>query len=123
MPSGIYKHKKHTQESKDKMSLSHAEVNGENNPNWKGGRTKDSYGYILIYKPEHPNCTKAGYVLEHRLIMEQHLDRYLTKIEVVHHKNEIRYDNRIENLRLFKNKTEHTKYHKKLRKLRKQKKE
>jgi len=48
----------------------------------------------------------------HRLIIENKLHRYLTKDEVVHHKNEIKTDNRINNL-LVMTKSEHRKYHSK----------
>lgn len=82
----------------------------EKHPNWKGGRVKDSRGYIKIYSPDHPNKSQGGYVFEHRLVMEEHLGRLLTKDEVVHHINEIKDDNRLENLELTDN-TSHSIYH------------
>ena len=73
---------------------------GRDHYNWKGGVFDDSRGYIKIYKPEHP-FNNDGYVLEHRLVMEKYLGRYLKKEEIVHHKNEVRNDNRIENLEVM----------------------
>jgi hypothetical protein len=83
----------------------------ENHPRWKGGKTKDGGGYVLIRKPEHPFAQTNGYVSQHRLVMEKHLGRYLLPEEVVHHKNNTIHDNRIENLTLFDNKSKHQKYH------------
>ena len=79
--------------------------------NWKGGKTKTIQGYVLVYIPEHPFCDKRGYVLEHRLVMEKILGRYLKPEEISHHRNEIRDDNRPENLRLFASNSDHMKFH------------
>lgn len=67
-------------------------------------------GYYYVRVPNHPKATSTGYVYEHRLVMEQYLGRFLTLGEVVHHKNEIRTDNRLENLEL-KGTVEHLKEH------------
>jgi hypothetical protein len=76
------------------------DMKGENHWNWKGGRILHGSGYILIYKPDHPFCTKLGYVMEHRLVLEEKLGRYLNKNEYPHHKNGIKTDNRPENIEL-----------------------
>jgi AraC-like DNA-binding protein len=75
------------------------DVNGEKNPRWKGGRRIRSDGYVLCFVPGHPYAFR-NFVLEHRLVMEKALGRYLEPHELVHHKNEIKHDNRIENLEL-----------------------
>lgn len=71
----------------------------------------DIKGYVRIKCPDHPHKNQHGYVMEHRLVMEHHLGRYLTPIEVVHHKNKNTSDNRIENFQLFKTNAEHSKFH------------
>ena len=76
-----------------------------------GGHKKQrNDGYISVYVPHHKNATKEGYVMEHILVMERHIGRLLTADEVVHHKNRVRNDNRIENLELM-TKSSHASYH------------
>ena len=77
----------------------------ENCPNWRGGTTKDWYGYIKILVPDCPMSDSKGYVAEHRYVMSQLLGRILEPEEVVHHVNGIITDNRKENLRLMTQKS------------------
>lgn len=83
--------------------------NGNKNPRWKGGRRKRKDGYILVYRPSHPFAYR-NFILEHRDVMEKHLGRILNPDELVHHINEIKHDNRIENLSLT-DRQEHAKIH------------
>ena len=84
---------------------------GKTHYNWNGGKRTSSQGYLEIKSPNHPFRNKQNYVPEHRLIVEKHLGRYLTKDEVIHHINEIKTDNRIENLYLFSKRWQHCVYH------------
>ena len=113
------KGKKHTEQAKEKISralkgrkLSRKHIEklrkaikgkrlGENAPNWKGGRIRDRDGYAYLRMLEHPHATQNGYIFEHRYVMEQHLGRYLESWEMVHHRNGIKDDNRIENLEIL----------------------
>lgn len=81
---------------------------GEKNPLWKGGLTK-KLGYMMVKVPDHP-YGHGGYVFLHRLIMEEHLGRYLHPNEKVHHKNGDITDNRLENLQHM-TQAEHLSHH------------
>lgn len=75
---------------------------GPKAPFWRGGRYKDNHsGYVWVHNPEHPLCNKKGYVLEHRLVMEKFIGRNLKSNEIIHHRNKIKDDNKIENLEII----------------------
>ena len=93
--------KRLSEETKQKMSKSRI---GEKNWNWNGGKTKNKYGYVILN-------TENGFIREHRLLIENFLGRKLNPEEVIHHINGNTSDNRLENLRLFANNSEHQKYH------------
>jgi len=76
----------------------------ENHPLWVKNRTQYFQGYIQARLPSdnffYPMADKRGWVFEHRLVMAKSLGRCLHDWEIVHHKNHIKDDNRIENLQL-----------------------
>jgi endogenous inhibitor of DNA gyrase (YacG/DUF329 family) len=54
-------------------------------------------GYIKVWEPENSGAHE-GWMLEHRVVMERHLGRLLSRTETVHHQNGVKDDNRLENL-------------------------
>ena len=81
--------------------------NGRLHPNWRGGTTVDKGGYILRHKPDHPDANVAGYVREHRLVMEKVMGRPLRPTEVVHHIDDDPSNNSPSNLRLYESNSKH----------------
>lgn len=78
---------------------------------WADRETKQNRrGYILVFAPEHPRSFCGGWVYEHRLVMEAHLGRLLRKNETVHHINECKTQNILDNLFVC-NEREHLKAH------------
>ena len=66
-----------------------------------GFKKKRHDGYISVYYPSHPDSNRDGMVMEHRLVMENHIGRRLLKNEVVHHIDHNRSNNDISNLILM----------------------
>jgi len=85
---------------------------GERSARWNGGRSSagSNQQYVYMWASDHPFANKQHYVMEHRLVMEKKIGRYLESDEIVHHINGVKNDNRIENLELT-HKGEHTKNH------------
>ncbi len=83
---------------------------GSENNKWNGGKSI-SRGYIHVRISEHPRRNKRGYVPEQVLVAEKFIGRFLSSEELVHHINSIKTDNSTDNLYIFPNRSEHTKYH------------
>lgn len=89
-------------------------------PSYSGHKKLTKDGYISITLKSLRNTTEFNIasemawttgnikrILEHRLVMAKHIGRSLEKHEIVHHKNGIKTDNRIENLELLTVKSHH----------------
>ena len=71
-------------------------------------QTKNLNGYVLV-ESKHPKAFR-GWYFQHILAIENYLGRQLKYWETVHHINEIKDDNRIENLFVC-SREEHNKAH------------
>lgn len=81
---------------------------GSRNPNWRGGRSIASNGYVLIrVGVEHHLSDVRGYAYEHRIVAEQKLGRRLRAGELVHHKDEDKQNNHPDNLVVKDGNAEH----------------
>ena len=96
----------HSAASKHKLSINRkGKCLRENHHNWKNGcLRKDGYKILWI---------DGKAIFEHRYIMEKHIGRKLLQKERVHHLNENKLDNRIENLVLLESESAHQKIHQK----------
>lgn len=61
--------------------------------------SKGDYLYAVV--PEHPKAIRSGYVLHHRIVMENYLGRLLTENEVVHHIDHNKKNNSVANLEVM----------------------
>lgn len=82
---------------------------GKDASNWKGGR-RMSGNYMTIHVPDHPRADNSGYVMEHRLVAEERLGRFLEPNEIVHHKDGNKTNNSPENLEVL-TRSEHVQKH------------
>lgn len=58
--------------------------------------------YLVAFYPEHPNAWASSKLIYwHRLVMENHLGRYLEAGEQVHHKDEDPLNNVVDNLEVL----------------------
>ena len=67
--------------------------------------------YVLVYNPNHPRSNNKGYVYKHYLVAEQILNRPLKKGETVHHKDQNKRNNSIDNIMIFASSSDHTAFH------------
>ena len=77
---------------------------------WNYKETRLENGYVTIYNPEHIKSNIHGRVLRAILVLEEKIGRKLLKNEVAHHINEIKTDDRPENLELMTT-HDHKAYH------------
>lgn len=77
---------------------------GQMNHNWKGGSTHDGEGRIVL-------TLSIGRIRRARHTVETFLRRKLSSSEIIHHINEIRTDDRQENLFLFRHQAAHMRWH------------
>jgi len=82
---------------KKRCGFAVAPYKGINHWKYKGGVTHVN-GYKAIKVPDHPYAPGTGYILEHRLVIEKQLGRYLLPNEKVHHINGDITNNSPENL-------------------------
>ena len=98
-----------------KLNKSHRKKLSEVRRGQKRGGFKKRYvdprGYIHLWMPDSPMALTNGYVKEHRHVMSQIIGRPLERSEIVHHLNEVKGDNRPENLELT-TASEHSRRHK-----------
>lgn len=83
---------------------------GKNHWNWNGGTHVRQDGYLMFSAMD---GSRNKYV--HRVIAERVLDRALLDREVVHHIDNDKQNNKIENLYLFRHQSAHQRWHRFLR--------
>lgn len=109
----MLKGSKHSDETRSKMTKSYGVRKADKCSAWKGGIRPDSKGYIKEYTPDHPFAVK-NYVKQHRLVYEKAFNMIIMPCQVVHHINEDKMDNSIENLKLM-SRSQHINLHREMK--------
>ena len=91
-------------ETVEKMRLAKIGTRGSETNHFKGGKAISSQGYVLIR-------IDGKYVMEHRYKMEKMLGRKLLHVEIVHHKDNNKQNNKNANLELKDNQSIHAGEH------------
>lgn len=85
------------------------EYNKSNNDEYQNYKLTGKY--LSVYRPNHPKAMSNGYVYIHQLQAEKILGRYLYSNECVHHKDEDKLNNSLDNLMIFASIGDHTAFH------------
>ena len=105
----------HTTSAETKLKIGQSQL-GDKGSNWHGGWTMVD-GYKKIMVKDHPFADGDGYVLEHRLLAEKAIGRYLEPKYPVHHINGVRDDNRNDNLVICDSQSYHQFLHRRMQRL------
>ena len=70
----------------------------------------DSRGYFRVYRPDYPRAWPSGYAKRYHVVYWLLTGRVLAENEVLHHRNGIKTDDRLENIEVL-DRGEHTKLH------------
>jgi hypothetical protein len=87
-------------------------LSGPRHPRWIGGRVVDRFGYVYINVGRgHPLANSHGYALESALVVAAAYGADKVRKKLIHHRNEIRDDDRYSNLRPCATRGEHNHIH------------
>lgn len=88
---------------------------GRSHPRWNQERIRSEHGYVKVrVGRSHPLADPNGYAYEHLLVWVSAGNQRPGRSEVLHHLNDDKTDNRIENLQLI-SRAEHNRLHNKER--------
>lgn len=86
-------------------------MNGAANPRWNDGKILSSHGYVMVrVGVTHPCADSKGYAYEHNIVWLSAGKRKPEKNEILHHADEDKTNNRLDNLELI-TRAEHAALH------------